>query len=218
MYGRGIVGLHGYPAGFEQWCEPAWYAPSGRLLVFDAKTVFGFGREPAFQINSAAYQYRFFAAARFPAPEEYRKAIAVVTEKGKPKGFHSDWKLREGYERSQLSAADYRWSLERPPLEARALVLVGEMLVAAGPPSLLDQTKAFLHLDDPKTKAAMEAQAAALAGKKGAMLWVLSARDGTKRAERTLESPPVFDGMAAANGRLYITTMDGKILCLGRPK
>ena len=218
MYGRGIVGLHGYPAGFEQWCEPAWYAPSGRLLVFDAKTVFGFGREPAFQVNSAAYQYRFFAAARFPAPEEYRKAIAVVTEKGKPKGFHSDWKLREGYERSQLSAADYRWSLERPPLEARALVLVGETLVAAGPPSLLDQTKAFLHLDDPKTKAAMEAQAAALAGKKGAMLWVLSARDGTKRAERTLESPPVFDGMAAANGRLYITTMDGKILCLGRPK
>jgi len=218
MYGRGIVGLHGYPAGFEQWCEPAWYAPSGRLLVFDAKTVFGFGREPAFQINSAPYQYRFFAAARFPSTEAYGKAIAVVTEKGKPKGFHSDWKLRQGYERSQLSAADYRWSLQRPPFEAHALVLAGETLVAAGPPKLLDQTQAFLHLDDPKTQAALEAHAAALAGKKGAMLWVLSARDGSKQTERPLESPPVFDGMAAAGGRLYITTMDGKMLCLGKAK
>jgi outer membrane protein assembly factor BamB len=216
LYGRGIVGLHGYPAGFEQWCEPAWYAPSGRLLVFNADTVFGFGRQPAFQINSAAYQYRFFAAARAPLPEEYQKAVANVTEKGKPKPFHSDWKLRQGYERSELSAADYRWSIEKPPLEARALVLAGDVLFAAGPPELLDQTQAFFSLDDPATKAALVAQTAALAGKKGARLWAVSARDGTKMAEIALESPPVFDGMAAANGRLYMTTLDGKVLCLGK--
>ena len=218
MYGRGIVGLHGYPAGFEQWCEPAWYAPAGRLLVFSADTVFGFGREPAFQINSTSYQYRFFAAARFPSPENYRKAIAVVTEEGKPKGFHSDWKLREGYQRSELSAAEYRWSVERPPIEAHALVLAGDALVAAGPPALVDQTWAFMNLDDPKTKAALQAHADSLAGKKGAALWVISARDGKKQAEVALGSPPVFDGMAAAGGRLYVTTLDGKMLCLGEAK
>jgi len=218
MYGRGIVGLHGYPAGFEQWCEPAWYAPAGRLLVFNDKTVFGFGREPAYQINSAAYQYRFFAAARFPSPEDYGKAIAVVTEKGKPKGFHSDWKLRERYKRSELSAAEYEWSVERPPIEAHAMVLAGEVLVAAGPPALVDQTWAFFHLDDPKAKAALQAHAEGLAGKKGGALWVISARDGTKQAEVPLASPPVFDGMAAAGGRVYVTTMDGKMLCLGEAK
>ena len=218
MYGRGIVGLHGYPAGFEQWCEPAWYAPAGRLLVFSADTVFGFGREPAFQINSTSYQYRFFAAARFPSPEDYGKAIAVVTEKGKPKGFHSDWKLREGYPRSELSAAEYRWSVERPPIEAHALVLAGEALVAAGPPALVDQTWAFFNLDDPKAKAALQAHADGLAGKKGGALWVLSARDGKKQAEVALASPPVFDGMAAAGGRLYVTTLDGKMVCVGEAK
>jgi len=34
-------------------------------------------------------------------------------------------------------------------------------------------------------------------------------------AECQLESPPVFDGMIAANGRLYIATMDGRVICLG---
>jgi hypothetical protein len=31
-----------------------------------------------------------------------------------------------------------------------------------------------------------------------------------------LSSPPVFDGMAAAGGRLYLSLMDGSILCLAR--
>ena len=218
LYGRGIVGLHGYPAGFEQWCEPAWYAPSGRLLSFNADTVYGFGRKPEFQVNSAAYEYRFFAAARKIPPAEYAKAIANVTEDGKPKGYHSDWRLRQGLAPNQLSAASYRWSMDRPPFEARALVLVGGTLFAAGPPEVLDQTQAFFHLDDPKTKTAMADQVAALAGKKGARLWALAARDGKRLADIALESPPVFDGMAAAIGRLYMTTMDGKVLCWGKSK
>jgi len=215
LYGRGIVGLHGYPAGFEQWCEPAWYAPSGRLLVFNADTVYGFGRKPEFQLNSAAYEYRFFAAARTLPAADYQKAIANVTEKGKPKGYHSDWQVRRALAPSQLSAAAYRWSMDRPPFEARALVLAGGTLFAAGPPEVLNQTKAFFRLDDPETKAALADGAAALAGTKGARLWALAARDGAKLAEIALESPPVFDGMAAAKGRLYLSTLAGQVVCLG---
>jgi hypothetical protein len=32
-------------------------------------------------------------------------------------------------------------------------------------------------------------------------------------ADYTLDAPPVFDGMAAANGRLYVVTTDGKVAC-----
>jgi len=38
--------------------------------------------------------------------------------------------------------------------------------------------------------------------------------DGTRRAEYELPSPPVHDGMAVANGRLILSTMEGEILCL----
>ena len=35
--------------------------------------------------------------------------------------------------------------------------------------------------------------------------------------EFSLTSPPVWDGMAVARGKLYIVTQDGKIRCLGQP-
>ena len=57
-------------------------------------------------------------------------------------------------------------------------------------------------------------QEAALEGKAGALLWSLSAEDGTKLADYQLEAPPVFDGMAAAGGKVYLTTVDGKLMCL----
>ena len=50
-------------------------------------------------------------------------------------------------------------------------------------------------------------------GKKGALLWAVATADGKKLAEYKLDSVPVFNGMAAANGRLYLVTKDGKILC-----
>jgi len=54
----------------------------------------------------------------------------------------------------------------------------------------------------------------AMDGKKGGILWAVSAADGEKLAEYPLDAPPIFDGMAAANGRLYISTTDGNVVCL----
>jgi len=56
---------------------------------------------------------------------------------------------------------------------------------------------------------------AAFEGRMGAKLWAVSPQDGAKLAERKLDSLPIFDGMSAANGRLYLTTQTGKVLCLG---
>jgi hypothetical protein len=49
----------------------------------------------------------------------------------------------------------------------------------------------------------------------GGMLSSYSAADGSKLSELRFGDAPVFDGMAAANGRLYLSTQSGKILCLG---
>ena len=46
------------------------------------------------------------------------------------------------------------------------------------------------------------------------MLAAFAAGDGKKIAEHTLPAPPVWDGMAAAGGRLFISTSDGHILCM----
>ncbi|MGB2819508.1 MAG: PQQ-binding-like beta-propeller repeat protein, partial [Phycisphaerae bacterium] len=55
---------------------------------------------------------------------------------------------------------------------------------------------------------------AAYEGRKGGRLLVISAADGTAKADLQLASPPVLDGLAAARGRLFMSTADGKVTCL----
>jgi hypothetical protein len=78
------------------------------------------------------------------------------------------------------------------------MVLAGETLFLAGVPDI-DGGKEFY---------------AALEGT--AVLWAVSAKDGEKQAEARLEAPPVPDGMAAAAGRLFVCTIDGRVVCLGK--
>ncbi len=54
-------------------------------------------------------------------------------------------------------------------------------------------------------------------GRTGGLLWAVSARDGAKLAELDLEAPPVFDGMAAADGRLFVSLSAGQVICLDKP-
>ena len=75
------------------------------------------------------------------------------------------------------------------------------MLFAAGSPDVVDPDDA----------------GAAWEGRKGGVLWAFAGADGTKLAESKLDSPPVFDGLIAANGRLYMAARNGTVLCLGAP-
>jgi hypothetical protein len=80
---------------------------------------------------------------------------------------------------------------------------------------LLDEEQAFWKTDDPAVRARIEAQAAALRGKRGGQILAFAAGEGKMLAAFELGAMPTFDGMAAARGRLYLTTVDGKVLCLG---
>ena len=52
--------------------------------------------------------------------------------------------------------------------------------------------------------------------KEGATLLVLSTDNGKTLAQIQLKSRPRPEGLAAADGRLYVSTRDGKLLCFGR--
>ena len=109
---------------------------------------------------------------------------------------------------------EYQWSVENPPLFARAIVLAGETLFVAGPPDRIDEDAVVKGLDLEDTQRVLAEQDSTLAGAEGALLLTVSAVDGTTRSQLQLTSPPVWDGMAAAGGRLYVATMDGKVRCM----
>ena len=114
-------------------------------------------------------------------------------------------------------AVKHRWAREIPMI-VRGMVLADTTLFVAGPPDLVDEEKAARDLANPDTQTALREQDAALDGRKGASLWAVSAHDGTTLTETQLDSPPVFDGMIAARGRLLLSTMDGRVLCLGQTR
>jgi hypothetical protein len=49
-----------------------------------------------------------------------------------------------------------------------------------------------------------------------AELITVSIKDGQILSRRQLEAQPVFDGMAVADEKIYVSTVDGRILCLGK--
>ena len=77
------------------------------------------------------------------------------------------------------------------------------------------KVEVWYNPDDPKIKKALVEQDLSLEGKRGGILWIVRTADGTRLTEMKLESAPVFDGMAVAGGRIYLTTRDGTLLCLG---
>jgi hypothetical protein len=95
------------------------------------------------------------------------------------------------------------------------MVLAGRTLFLAGPPAIVDDEQAFRTPDDPTIRTQLASQAAALRGELGGQIVALSAADGRLLAAHELGAAPTFDGMAAAAGRLYLTTLAGQVLCLG---
>jgi len=167
-------------------------APAGRILVFDDEKIYGFGRKPKFYRWTTPIEHELFAADRLP-PEASR------SPEGRPGGGPY--------------LVSRHWAEELPFL-ARAIVLAGRTLFVAGPPDLVDEEQAFKQVQGPTARQQLAQQEAALAGRQGGVLWAVDPADGSKRAQYQLDSPPRFDGLIAAAGRLYMTCADGRVLCL----
>ncbi len=87
------------------------------------------------------------------------------------------------------------------PVRVRAMVKTRDVLFAAGEPDEFDPKDPF----------------AALEGRRGAVLVAVSANEGKKLGQLTLDTAPVFDGMIASQDRLFVSLRDGSVLCLTSP-
>ena len=103
------------------------------------------------------------------------------------------------------------------PLLARAMVLTDNTLFVAGPPDLFEEAETFKQLaaDDPTVQKVLVEQDAALEGKMGSVLISVSAESGETLNTIKLPALPTWDGMAAAGGKLFLSTKDGRVIALG---
>lgn len=192
IFGKTFLGgAGGYP-------QAGRFTPAGRILVFDESSVYGYGRKPQYFKWTTPLEYHLFAAGKEPKLIRAKAKQTAKSQKGKKRG--------------RVIRIAHRWSQE-VPIHVRAMILTDKTLFIAGPPDLLNEEEAFDRIKDPKVQAKLREQSSSLEGHKGALLLAVSAADGKELVKYELESPPIFDGMAASDGRLYLATMDGKVLC-----
>ncbi|MGE4003656.1 MAG: PQQ-binding-like beta-propeller repeat protein [Planctomycetaceae bacterium] len=105
------------------------------------------------------------------------------------------------------------------PLYARAMVMADEQIFLCGPPDLIDEESTFKQImqGEEAVQQQLARQDAALKGESGGVLLAVSAADGTAQAKFDIDALPVWDGMAIAEGRLFIATTDGRILSFRGP-
>ncbi|MHC4116860.1 MAG: outer membrane protein assembly factor BamB family protein [Planctomycetota bacterium] len=193
-------------SNYGGWPRAGNLVPAGRLLVVDDESIYGFGRNQYIHHGAhvgidGATVYHFKPQQDAQRRFTHYRAFAIDREKPEQDRQPVDAAARR--KRAPVSrgpARKYRWTGQQPVL-ARALVLAGGNLLLAGPPDVLSSA-------EPE---------ATFKGERGGLLCVLSAADGSELARYDLDSPPVFDGMAAAAGRLYIASTSGEVLCLAGP-
>jgi len=175
MYGsRFIGGWAGYP-------QAGKVAPAGRILVFDDKKVFGYGRLPRYYRWTKPIEHHLFAA---------RKT-----------GFRIN------------SKQAHHWTRDIA-MFPRGMVKAGDLLFFAGPADSVNEHAAFGKRNNAAWRDKIRRQAEAFAGRSGGFLRAVGVETGRQVSQLAMDSIPVFDGMAAANGRLYISLVDGQVICL----
>jgi len=175
--------------GWGGYSQAGKVTPGGKILVCDKDKVYGFGRKQKFYRWTTPIEHHLFCAAK--------DASAVEQGGRKPGGrVHHHW-------------------TQDIPLFARAMVLAQGTLFFAGPADLVDEEQAVKQLADPQVQERLRAQEEAFVGNSGGSLWAVSAENGEKLSELKLDTIPVFDGMAAARGRLYLSGVNGHLMCFG---
>jgi len=172
--------------------------PDGRLLVLDAQTVYGYGLKPKFHTWSSTFQdFQLFSVNK-----------KVETDK-----ITGQTIFGKRYYRAPTQQLRFNWTLDIP-IYVRSMIKAGHNLLLCGPEDITDEVDATKRYPTKDVLEKLERQDAILDGADGCHFWVVRAGDGKVLERLHLPGLPVWDGMAAANRRIYLACMDGRVLCL----
>ncbi|MBT3202334.1 MAG: hypothetical protein HN350_20735 [Phycisphaerales bacterium] len=211
-----------FPGGWIGHLNAGRYNPSGRLLVLDKSTIYGYGRKPAYYKWTTSLEYRLFAVDKnthTPKDIYAYDYFKVAQVKNFPK-MKIDRSLGLPYGPRPKLKKSYacKWEDTSPSLLVLAMVGTKDSLFVAGPKDIMDE-QSYFHSNAAKAyaqlKGELKSQSDIWKGKGGAVLHSVSKKDGTTTAKHTLDALPVFDGMIAVEGKLFVSLANGRLICLG---
>jgi hypothetical protein len=123
----------------------------------------------------------------------------ILFAEGRPKPSEGEKHRRDFRKTRDENFPKFTWT-SAMPIRPRAMIKAGGHLVLAGTTDQFDKHRPY----------------AVYEGKKGGVLCLVSASDGQKVFQCRLDSPPVWDGLAAAGRRIYVSSIDGSVSCFGK--
>jgi len=157
-----------------------------QMLVFDDNTVYGIQAYEKFVTKS--YPHDIFT------PGKGYRVFAAGMKTGAPSKSGKPRRRAKG-----KAGPSAKWD-GRTSLRAQAMVVTDQHLYLAGAPDMVDENDPY----------------GAFENSKGSVIEVFSKEDGKRLCGYPLKSLPVYDGMAAANGRIYLSLDDGHLVCYGK--
>lgn len=126
------------------------------------------------------------------ATKDYKLFAEILAPKPKPQQKTENRRKRQ---RGPTGHREIKWSTNLP-FVARSIVLTQDTLLVAGGQSLTESAEHH----GPGT------------------FWVVSRKDGMKQGECELPAPPALDGMALTDAGVFVSTIDGSVVCLRETK
>jgi len=193
-YGNGKL-----PKGtYLNWWTYGERNPDGRILVMDDTKIYGYGLKPKYHTWSSTFlDYQLFSVNKKIETDP----ISGPTIFGKKMG------------RTPLRQLRYNWTAE-VPFYVRAMIKSSDKLIVCGPEKIIDEKDAVRRYPEESALQELKQQDAILDGQRGSHLWVVHAETGDVLEKHELSALPVWDGMAAAVGNVYLATHNG-VACLG---
>jgi len=179
---------------YLSWPQAGSNVSAGRLLVMDESFVYGFGRNQYIR-HGAHVGIDGSTIFHFNPDRDKERRFTYYRVFCSPRELSADNEQSEDSGNDFGPSKIYRWNHQLPIL-ARAMVLAKDTLFMAGPRDIQEG-------DDPNST---------LQGRQGGVLLALGAADGAQLSEFSLDSPPVFDGLVAAGGSVYMSTIDGHVI------
>ncbi len=190
--------------GHGEYNGPISTTQTGRLMVFDESRIYSFfAHNVGNNINPRTY-YSIYALDKDLSPPQ---AIAPKNAKSKKQTKTSPKRARTPFRQI--------WEYERPDFLANAMVLAGRNLFMAGPPDVADEEKTYEYVFGAESDLhkQLRRQEKVWQGSEGALLSVVSTKQGKQLAQYKLGAIPVWDGIIAAEGKLFLALQDGTVLC-----
>jgi outer membrane protein assembly factor BamB len=187
VYGKHSYGLNsGTPVASQLF-------PAGRLLVTDEKNVFGY-QEVNMYVKPKANNSILFSMDKHPDQRE----------------------LKKSRRHTPLFVLEKNWSVDIG-MHPSAMIVGEKYVYATGPAEvdvgLLKEYREKQKVDAFSVPENIQEQTDLFLGEKGSLLKIVSKKDGAELYSVRVPSKPVWDGMIAADSKLFIALKNGSLVC-----